>query len=136
VQDALDKAETARRGAKAERQRRWRERAANRETPSRTGASLAMHLTDGECAALDSLAREIYDAHPHDPPDDPSFVFPGRAEAIRQLIREWRARNPSKRRPATRESCGEFWRAEASWRRNRDGEKASAPRPPWRRGSL
>jgi len=122
------------RAQKAERQRRWRARAATRETPSRTGASLAMHLTDRECAALDCIARELFDAHPHDPPEDPSFVFPGRAEAVRQLIRDWRARNPSKRRPASREACAQFWRSEASWRRNRDGERASPPEPPWRTG--
>jgi hypothetical protein len=118
---------------KAERQQRWRERAAGLETAGETGASVTVHLTDEECGALDYIAARIYRQSPHDPAAGVlSPVFPGRPEAIRELVRDFLELNAEIEPPGERAECADFWRVEASWRRVRDPDtKHEAPRPPW-----
>lgn len=127
------------------KQLKWRE---NARKPARVGPSLCMHLTKAEAAVLDSIAIELYQAHPHDPHNevDGSWITPGRAAAVRHLIGE--ALEASPRPPRFFEALrrmqaklSAFWVREASWRRANERTplispttgKPSKPRPPWLR---
>jgi hypothetical protein len=131
---------------KAERQRRWRANTSGRPLDEdgdedgprgkeRSGAAVTLHLTKRECAALDMIAAKLYRDNPHDPANGvvgSPVVYPGRPQAMRQLIAEFCARTAIKR-PASRKACGEFWRAECAFRKaTRDDTDAEPPRPPWR----
>lgn len=132
---------------KAERQRRWRANTSGRplddadgetEGPrarERSGAAVTLHLTKRECAVLDMIAAKLYRDNPHDPANGivgTPVVYPGRPAALRQLIAAFAAHNAIKR-PASREACGEFWRAECAFRKaTREDTDAEPPRPPFR----
>jgi hypothetical protein len=114
----------------------------------RVGPPLTMHLTKSEAAVLDSIAIQLYEAHPHDPRNevDGSYITPGRAAAVRHLIGEALEDDT---RPADwfdalrrmQKRLAAFWVREASWRRSNERTpvispttgKPSKPRPPWLR---
>jgi hypothetical protein len=131
--ETAEEQQARRRARKAARQQRWRARAAEHETAGETGASVTMHLTDEECGALDMIAARLYRQHPHDPVAGVlSPVFPGRPEAVRELVRDFLELNQDAEEPASRQACADFWRAEASWRRVSDPDTThEAPEPPW-----
>jgi hypothetical protein len=133
------------RASKRERQRRWRERTAAGKvddegegdaTDKPLGASVTVHLTDAECAALDMLAAGLYRDHPHDPAAglvEKPVVYPGRPAAVRLLIAQFRGRTQV-RRPAPRQACADFWRVECAFRKaTKPNTKAEPPIPPWTR---
>jgi len=128
--------------ARTREQFRWRNN-------GNTVASVCAHLGASECAILDAIAIEIYEASPHDPSNGQiAEVFPGRAEAIRFLCRRYskegshRGARWLKKLTTLRAELSEFWVREASWRRTtakslenaKGSDVPGPPRAPWRRG--
>ena len=127
--------------AAADDQRAWRQRSGT--------VSLTVQVEPEVVAILDSLAIELYEKHPHQPPEQRSDVRPSRAEALRQLVYGFdraRQRQGGRRRVSLerlkglREALLHFWKAEASWRRSKTGRTTSGPyrdlpreppTPPW-----
>lgn len=124
---------------KAERQRRWRARKAEK--------SITVHLNELELEILDTIAAAQWEEAPYDPriaEERPKWT-PSRTSAIRALI--WAQMGSSAPRAverleeaklASRAACGAFWRREASWRRVTPASFKTwptprpGPEPPWR----
>jgi hypothetical protein len=133
----LTKEERARQ-SKAIRQKKWREKRAKKSKRPNADTA-AVQLNNTECGVLDTIAKGIYLANPHDPRKQiVSHVVPGRSAAIRWLIEEHRKKLLASsvrghRKPAPRDAMSAFWVAEAAWRQARkENTKAEPPAPPWR----
>jgi hypothetical protein len=102
------------------RQLEWR-RKNFQNRHQRKGVGITIHLTAEEIGILDWIARGLYYGHPIGPDDEPTNYVPSRAQAIRDLIENYKRRQED-RIPLTRllrrqDEWGAFWIREASWRR-------------------
>lgn len=115
----------------AEKQRRWRQ--VHGVTP------VTVHLDERDLATLDAIAISLYYEYPHDPAIDRfASVYPGRAQAIRELCARWRKLNNEEPENILGSLCsqlGAFFTREASWRRSKGEHRARRPKPPWYGGS-
>lgn len=128
------------RAKRAAQQRKWRAKARKKSRGGR--ASITVHLSAEDAAAVDALAAAMYLADPHDPGNGQLGISnPSRPEALRMLIAMFRRDHAAEllRGDAgeelrkRRRRLSDFWRAETSWRQIEDvaAGPAQPPAAPW-----